>query len=233
MALSEVPGLTRPVLDIRDVFKIYEAGGEQTVALRGSSLQVFSGEFVALLGRSGSGKSSLLHIIAGLDVPSAGRVTLVGQDLSDLNEEELSRIRRTEIGIILQRDNLVPFLSAMENVALPLRLQGRPDHATRAEELLKRVGLANRLHHRAHQLSGGEAQRVSIAIALATNPILLLGDEISGELDSVTAAGILDLLRDLHEREGLSLLVVTHDLEVARRAQRIVWMRDGVIRSEA
>jgi putative ABC transport system ATP-binding protein len=221
-----------PVLDVQDVFKIYELNGDRTVALRGSTLQVQDGEFVALLGRSGSGKSTLLHIIAGLDTPSAGRVYLDGQDIARLSEEERSRIRQRKLGLILQRDNLVPYLSALENVALPLQLMGATGAEQRAEELLRRVELEHRADHRAHQLSGGEAQRVSIALALGAEPRLLLGDEISGELDSVTAAGILDLLSDLHSREAMSLLVVTHDRAVAQRAQRIVHMRDGVIEPE-
>jgi putative ABC transport system ATP-binding protein len=224
-SVSIPPALVR----IDDVFKIYRAGDDETVALRGTSLDLAEGEFVALLGRSGSGKSTLLHIIAGLDVPSAGRVFIEGRDIGRLGEEERSEVRSSTIGIVLQRDNLIPYLSAAENVALPLKLAGRPGADTRSSDLLARVGLADRASHRPGQLSGGEQQRVSIAVALAAAPKLLVGDEVTGELDSETAGAILDLLVDLQQRENMALLVVTHDPDVAKRAQRIVRMSDGKI----
>ena len=218
-----------PVVLVQDVFKIYASRGAETVALRGASLHVDRGEFVALLGRSGSGKSTLLQLIAGLDTPSAGRVCLEERNIGILNEEERARLRQRIVGIVLQRDNLIPYLSALENVALPLRLTGGTDATKRATALLQRVGLGHRLRHRAGQLSGGEAQRVGIAIALAAEPHILLADEVTGELDSETAADILELLADLHRNEQLSLLVVTHDYAVARNAQRVLVMRDGVV----
>jgi ABC-type lipoprotein export system ATPase subunit len=217
------------VVHAEDVFKIYGSDGDKTVALRGADLVLRDGEFVALLGRSGSGKSTLLQLIAGLDTPSAGKVFVGGQDISHLDEEERAAIRRKTVGLVLQRDNLVPYLSAAENVALPLHLANHPAPQDRARTLLERVGLSQRLHHRASQLSGGEAQRVSVAVALTNEPRLLIGDEVTGELDSQTASSLLDLLCNLHDREGMSLLVVTHDAAVARRAERIVTMRDGVI----
>jgi len=218
-----------PMVLVEDVFKIYASRGAETVALRGASLHVDGGEFVALLGRSGSGKSTLLQLIAGLDSPSAGQVYLEEQNIGILNEEERAQLRQRIVGIVLQRDNLIPYLSALENVALPLRLMGRADVTKRATALLRRVGLGHRLRHRAGQLSGGEAQRVGIAIALAAQPHILLADEVTGELDSETAADILELLADLHQNERLSLLVVTHDYAVARNAQRVLVMRDGVV----
>jgi len=218
-----------PVVLVEDVFKIYASRGAETVALRGASLHVDQGEFVALLGRSGSGKSTLLQLIAGLDTPSAGQVYLEEQNIGILNEEERAQLRQRIVGIVLQRDNLIPYLSALENVTLPLRLTGRADATKRATALLQRVGLGHRLRHRAGQLSGGEAQRVGIAIALAAQPHILLADEVTGELDSETAADILELLADLHQNERLSLLVVTHDYAVARNAQRVLVMRDGVV----
>jgi len=220
------------IIQAQDVFKIYGTNGDQTVALRGADLTVADGEFVALLGRSGSGKSTLLQIIAGLDTPSAGRVILNGQDVSRLDEEERARIRQKTVGLVLQRDNLVPYLTALENVALPLRLVKHPNPEDRTRTLLERVGLAHRIHHRASQLSGGEAQRVSVAVALAHGPRLLIGDEVTGELDSQTAANLLDLLCDLHENDGMSMLIVTHHDAVAERAERIVYMRDGVVSAE-
>jgi len=218
-----------PVVLVEDVFRIYASRGAETVALRGASLHINQGEFVALLGRSGSGKSTLLQLIAGLDTPSAGQLYLEEQNIGILNEEERAQLRQRIVGIVLQRDNLIPYLSALENVALPLRLMGRADVTKRATALLQRVGLGHRLRHRAGQLSGGEAQRVGIAIALAAQPHLLLADEVTGELDSETAADILELLADLHQNERLSLLVVTHDYAVARNAQRVLVMRDGVV----
>ncbi len=218
-----------PVVRVEDVFKIYASRGAETVALRGATLHVGQGEFVALLGRSGSGKSTLLQLIAGLDTPSAGQVHLEEQNIGILNEEERARLRQRIVGIVLQRDNLIPYLSALENVTLPLRLAGSADATRRATALLQRVGLGHRLRHRAGQLSGGEAQRVGIAIALAAEPHILLADEVTGELDSETAAAILELLADLHQNDRLSLLVVTHDYAVARNAQRVLVMRDGVV----
>lgn len=229
MAMQDAASAPQSLVHVDDVFKIYRAADEETVALRGASLRVAPGEFIALLGRSGSGKSTLLHLIAGLDTPSAGRVYINGVDIGRLEEGERARIREETIGMVLQRDNLIPYLTALENVALPLQLAGRVDARQRAAEILTRVGLAHRAGHRAAQLSGGEQQRVSIAVALAPEPQILLGDEVTGELDSETASGILDLLADLQRRERMALLVVTHDAAVAGRAERVVRMRDGVV----
>jgi putative ABC transport system ATP-binding protein len=217
------------VVRVDDVFKIYASRGSETVALRGASLQVGQGEFVALVGRSGSGKSTLLQLIAGLDTPSAGRVHLEEQNIGILSEEERAELRRRIVGIVLQRDNLVPYLTALENVALPLQLAGAPNATPRAKALLERVGLGHRLDHRARQLSGGEAQRVGIAIALAAEPHVLLADEVTGELDSETASEILQLLAELHQHDRLSLLVVTHNKAVAQNVQRVLLMRDGLV----
>jgi putative ABC transport system ATP-binding protein len=231
MAASSQDGV--PLLDVLDVFKIFEVGGERMVALRGTTLQVQQGEFVALLGRSGSGKSTLLNIIAGLDTVSAGKEFLAGNDVTGASEDERARLRREVVGIVLQRDNLIPYLTAEENVALPLRLAGANDALGRARGLLTRVGLQHRMRHKAHQLSGGEAQRVSIAVALAPGPKLLLGDEITGELDSATAAGVLDVLTELHQGEQMGMIIVTHDPVVASRAQRVLHMQDGRIAAAA
>lgn len=222
-------GAEPAVVTVDDVFKIYRAADEETVALRGASLTVGAGEFVALLGRSGSGKSTLLHLIAGLDVPSAGRIIINGVDLGRLDEEARARIRMETIGVVLQRDNLIPYLSARENVALAPRLAGRDGAMDRAGELLGRVGLAQRTDRRAASLSGGEQQRVSIAVALASNPRVMLADEVTGELDSETAAMILELLSDVRQNDSLAVLAVTHDPEVAARADRVLRMSDGVV----
>lgn len=220
------------LVQVDDAFKIYAAGGEETVALRGASLTIHHGEFVALTGRSGSGKSTLLNLIAGLDTPSAGRVYLQERDITRLGEQERARIRQELVGMVLQRDNLVPYLTALENVALPLQLAARPQARARARDLLQQVGLGDRMQHRAGELSGGEAQRVSIAVALAPRPRLILADEVTGELDSGTAESILHLLADLQARERTGLLVITHDEAVARRAQRVLRMRDGVVEAD-
>ncbi len=223
-----------PVLRVEGVFKIYNDGAVETVALRGASLQLFPGEFVALLGKSGSGKSTLLNLIAGIDQPSAGRIWLGEQEITRLDPEARAAVRRRMLGFVFQTDNLLPFLSAHENVQVPLRLNGL--HAAvardRSHELLTQVGLGERENHQPAQLSGGEQQRAGIACALANHPALVLADELTGELDSVTAANVLDLIDDIHRSEGTSFLVVTHNRQVAERAQRILHIQDGVIQEE-
>jgi ABC-type lipoprotein export system ATPase subunit len=225
----------QPLLRVDDVFKIYSEGGVESVALRGASLSVAAGEFVALLGRSGSGKSTLLNLIAGNDVPSAGRIWVDGQDVTRLNEDVRAAIRRRTLGFVFQTGNMVLFLSARENVELPVRLAGVSAMMARqrAEELLGLVGLRDRMHHRVSQLSGGEAQRVGIACALANRPHLVLADELTGELDSLTTASILDLLATINRTQGTAFLVVTHNHDVAQRADRILRIRDGVIEEDA
>ncbi|GAC1463182.1 MAG: lipoprotein-releasing ABC transporter ATP-binding protein LolD [Chloroflexota bacterium] len=221
-------------LQVEDVFKIYKEGPIETVALRGASLQIEAGDLVAMLGRSGSGKSTLLNLIAGLDVPSAGRIRLAGQEITNLDPGARAAVRRRELGIVLQSGNLVPFLSAQENVELPMLLDG-VDAATarkRAVELLTGVGLGTRIGHRAGQLSGGEEQRVAIACALANNPALILADELTGELDSATAQAILDLLEETNRQQHTAFLLVTHNEEVAARARRVVRIVDGAVQED-
>lgn len=219
-------------VEVRDLFKIFKVGEVQTVALRGISLGIQPGEFVAIVGRSGSGKSTLFSLLAGLAEPSAGEIWIDGQRLSALPERERARLRRERIGVTFQRDNLVPFLSALENVEFPLRVDSKTGaHAAqdRAKGLLAEMGLEGRLHHQAAQLSGGEQARVALAMALANQPGLLLADEPTGELDTHTAHEIMDLLETLNRARGLTLLVVTHNPEVARRAHRVVHIRDGIL----
>ena len=215
---------------VRDLFKIFKVGELQTVALRGISIEIQPGEFVAIVGRSGSGKSTLFSLLAGLAEPSAGEIWLDGQRLSDLPERERARLRREHVGVTFQRDNLVPFLSALENVEFPLRVDsksGAKAARDRAGGLLAEMGLEGRMHHRAAQLSGGEQARVALAMALANRPGLLLADEPTGELDTQTAEEVMGLLESLNRTRGLTLLVVTHNPEVARRAHRVVHIRDG------
>jgi ABC-type lipoprotein export system ATPase subunit len=219
------------ILRVEEVYKIYAQRSVESVALRGASLSVTAGEFVALLGRSGSGKSTLLNLIAGNSTPSAGHIWIDGQDITRLPENARAVIRRRTLGFVFQTDNLLPFLSAGENVELPVRLTGASAASARhrARELLDLVGLYDRIHHRVSQLSGGEAQRVGIACALANRPPLVLADELTGELDSVTTTSILDLLDTINRAQTTAFLVVTHNREVARRAHRVLHIRDGMV----
>jgi len=212
---------------LNNLYKIYKEGVIETVALRGAELKVDSGEFVAITGRSGAGKSTLLNLIGGLAIPSAGQVVIDGEDITRMNEGERAAFRRDHIGIVYQMDNLIPFLSALENVMLPMQAAKRNDSKNRAVQLLDEVGLKERLSHKPAQLSGGERQRVAIAIALANEPSLLLADELTGELDSQTADKVMDILGTLNTSRMLTLVVVTHNKTVAARARRQVKIADG------
>jgi len=219
---------------LQDLYKIYKEGDIETVALREARLSVAAGDFVAITGRSGAGKSTLLSLVGGLAMPSAGRVIIDGTDIARLNERDRAAFRRAKIGIVYQADNLIPFLTALENVTLPMQLAGRKHAVQHAQELLGEVGLIQRLRHRPAMLSGGERQRVAIAIALANDPELLLADELTGELDSATAEKIMHLLGALNSSHKLTLVVVTHNQRVAARAKRQVTISDGqLFESEA
>jgi ABC-type lipoprotein export system ATPase subunit len=212
---------------VQNLYKIYKEGLVETVALRGANLTVQPGEFVAIAGRSGAGKSTLLSLMGGLSTPSAGKVIIDGADLSHMGEGERAAFRRAQIGIVYQMDNLIPFLTAQENVMLPMQVAGNKNARGRALELLEEVGLKERLGHKPTQLSGGERQRVAIAVALANEPSLLLADELTGELDTATANRVMDLLNDLNASRKLTLVVVTHNKSVAGRAHRQVRIADG------
>jgi putative ABC transport system ATP-binding protein len=207
----------------------YEMGDAFVDALRGVDLTIVRGEFVALVGPSGSGKSTVLNLIGGLDRPTDGEVWINGTELSASDERTLTRHRRQHVGFVFQSFNLLPRLTAQENVALPLMFSNVPEkeREARARALLARVGLEQRLSHRPTQLSGGEQQRVAIARALVSEPALLLADEPTGNLDTTTGAEIMALLKQLNQERGLTLLVVTHDAEVAAFADRVVSLRDG------
>jgi putative ABC transport system ATP-binding protein len=221
-----------PVAEAIDLFKVYREGDTETVALRGASLTLHPGEFVSLVGPSGSGKSTLLSIMAGLTLPTAGRVMIGGRDLSRLDESERAAVRAEKIGLVFQRGNLIPFLTTQENVELALEApRRRRPPGERARELLDVLGLDSRRGHRPHQLSGGEAQRAGIAVALANEPDLLLGDEITGELDSETSAQVMSVLLRLRRESGLTLLVVTHNPALAASADRRLVITDGLITS--
>jgi ABC-type lipoprotein export system ATPase subunit len=219
---------------LQNLYKIYKEGDIETVALHDAHLAVPQGGFVAITGRSGAGKSTLLNIIGGLTEPSAGRVVIDGTDITRLNEHDRSEFRAKQIGIIYQADNLIPFLSALENVQLPMQIAGRKDTSTLARNMLAEVGLANRFHHTPSMLSGGERQRVAIAVALANDPKLLLADELTGELDTATAGRVMELLSNLNDKRALTLIVVTHNKTVANYASRQVSISDGqLFESEA
>jgi len=208
--------------------------GEAVHALRGVSLEVGSGEYLAIVGPSGSGKSTLLQLIGGIDSPSAGTVEILGTSLRSLSDRQLTRLRLTHLGFVFQRFHLLPVLTAAENVELPMAEAGlsREMRRARALELLSYVGLESRAHHRATQLSGGEMQRVAIARALANRPALVLADEPTGELDASTGEEILALFRRLNQ-DGTTLVVVTHDERLAAQAGRIIHMLDGRIESDS
>lgn len=214
--------------------KIYKTNDLEVFALQGLDLQIRAGEVMAIIGNSGSGKSTLLNILGGLDTPSAGRCQVGEWDLLKLTEAERVRYKREMVGFVWQNNarNLIPYLTALENVQLPMALMGRPSRQ-RAVELLEAVGLGHRLNHRLASLSGGEQQRVAIAIALANQPQLLLADEPTGSVDTQTAARILEIFREVSRRYGTTVVIVTHDQQMARSVDRFVHICDGKISTEA
>jgi putative ABC transport system ATP-binding protein len=209
--------------------RIYKVADLEVVALQGLDLVVGVGEMIAIVGASGSGKSTLLNILGGLDTPSAGRAVVAGHDLGQMGRRERTRYRRRVVGMIWQQTarNLLPYLTAQENVELPMTLDGRKDRAARAQRLLELVGLGERREHRPERLSGGEQQRVAIAVALANEPEVLFADEPTGELDTTTAAEVFGLLRRVNEELGTTIVIVTHDALVSEQVQRTVAIRDG------
>ncbi len=233
LAGSAETGASRPLLEARDVGKSYPMGRRSLEVLRGVRLTIAHGEFVALRGASGAGKSTLLHLLGGLDAPSAGEIWFAGQNLARLSSLALARFRNRQIGFVFQAYHLLPELSALENVCLPARMArvaAAPAEA-RGRHLLERVGLAERLEHRPYELSGGEQQRVAIARALINEPVLILADEPTGNLDSHTGEGIIELLCALQAEQRSTLLIATHDARVAARAPRVVELVDGEIRT--
>ena len=232
MTYSDSP----PYVLCEDVFKIYKLADLEVVALRGLDLRIQRGEVVAIVGASGSGKSTLLSILAGYDLPSAGRVTVSGRDLLRMSVWEVETYRRNEVGFIWQQTgrNLFPYLTALENVELPMMLTGKTasGRRRRARELLELVGMGERTGHTQDRLSGGEQQRVAIAVSLANSPSLLLADEPTGELDDATAAEVLDVFGMVNRELQTTVVIVTHDPDIAYKVGRVVLIRDGKLSTE-
>lgn len=225
--------IDNPILEVRGLLKSIHSGTHRVDILRGISFAVERGQFVAIMGPSGSGKSTLLGLLAGLDTPSAGKVILDGQEIQDLAEDDMAVLRGRKIGFVFQSYQLVPTLTAEENVLLPLDLAGDGfAGAGRARGLLERVGLADRFDHYPVQLSGGEQQRVALARAFVGRPPLILADEPTGNLDSANGKHVLDILVELNRTEGATLVLVTHNRELAARADRLVTLHDGRIASD-
>ena len=219
------------VLAAHDVFKIYEGKQQRTdvVALRGVNVELHAGEFVSVIGPSGSGKTTLISVLGGLIRPTAGTIFIRGTTITSLPTERLVQFRREHLGFVFQISNLVPMLTLQENVMLPMKIAGKKNPKKRTLELLAAVGLQERRKHRPAQLSGGELQRAAISCALANDPEILLGDEITGELDTTTAQEVMDFLKDLNQDQGLSMLVVTHNKQIANQADRVLRIMDGTV----
>jgi putative ABC transport system ATP-binding protein len=222
------------ILEAHELTKIIDTGTHRVEILRGIDFDVPAGQFVAIMGASGSGKSTLLGLLAGLDAPTAGRIVVDGTDITGMSEDRLAVVRGRKIGFVFQSYQLIPTLTAEENVLLPHELAGLDVRSgiARARELLTSVGLADRMDHYPVQLSGGEQQRVALARAFMVKPPILMADEPTGNLDSVNGAHVLELLISLNQREGTTLVLVTHDLALASRADRIITLRDGLVVSD-
>jgi putative ABC transport system ATP-binding protein len=227
-----VPAQVGPVVRATDVARRYGEGSTAVDALRGVSLDVEAGHLVAVMGPSGSGKSTLMHILAGLDKPTAGSVTIAGTEITDLPDGRITRLRRKHIGFVFQFFNLLPMLTAEENIVLPLSIAGEKPEPAWLEELLRETGLSDRRTHRPAELSGGEQQRVAIARALVTRPTILFADEPTGNLDSKTGGEILQLLRSSVDAYGQTIVMVTHEPRAAAIAERILFLADGLIVEE-
>jgi putative ABC transport system ATP-binding protein len=222
------------VIELQNITKMYDMGGAEEVhALRGVSMSIGSNEYVAIMGPSGSGKSTLMNIIGCLDTPSSGLYQFNGVNVSEMDDNELAKVRNKEIGFVFQTFNLLPRSDALHNVELPLIYAGVPavERKRRAAEKLEHVGLGDRQHHKPNELSGGQRQRVAVARALVTNPSIILADEPTGNLDSRTGAEIMGLFEELH-RQGNTIILVTHEADIAAHAHRVVRLRDGMIETD-
>ena len=223
------PTHNRVMLEARSLTKDYPSGSQRLTVLRDVSFVIQPGSRVAIVGPSGSGKTTLLGLLAGLDTPTSGTVILDGEDLGTLDEDARARVRGAKVGFVFQSFQLIPSLSALENVQVPLELRGERDAAARARDLLSRVGLGDRAHHLPAQLSGGEQQRVAIARAFVNRPSLLFADEPTGNLDAVTGSRIIELLETLNREANTTIVLVTHEAALAQRTQRIIRLRDGAV----
>lgn len=223
--------MSQPILTAENLQRAYPGAGESVAALRGVSLTLEAGDFVAVTGPSGCGKSTLLQLCGAMDVPTSGRLTLAGEEVARLSDGELTRLRRDKIGFVFQFFNLLPTLTVLENIALPLLLARVPENEAlyKAWVIAGRVGLSHRLAHFPAQVSGGEAQRAALARAVVHKPVLLVADEPTGSLDSTNGGKVLELLRELNADLGVAILLATHDPVVAAAAKRVVTMRDGVV----
>ncbi len=220
----------RDVISLKNVWKSYQMGKSALHAAKKIDLDIKEGELIAVVGPSGAGKSTIMNLIGCLDIPTKGKILLDGKDISKMSESELSNIRGRKIGFVFQQFNLIPSLSALENVYLPMSFQdtNRISGIKKAESILKDVGMEHRLHHKPSELSGGERQRVSIARALANSPEIILADEPTGNLDSKTGKNVMQLLEKIHKK-GSTVVLITHDLHLVKDAERIIFLKDGVI----
>lgn len=223
----------QPVIELRNITKVYRMGDVDVHALNGVSLKIFPGEMVSIMGPSGSGKSTMMNVIGCLDQPTAGEFLIEGQDVSQLDDDDLASIRNRKIGFVFQSFNLLPRTTALQNVELPLIYAGGRDRRKRAEQALERVGLGNRFHHRPNELSGGQQQRVAIARALINNPAIILADEPTGNLDSKSGAEIMAIFQQLNEEQGITVVFVTHEPDIAEHTRRIIRLMDGQIEADA
>ncbi len=222
------------IIDCENLYKIYKTTGIEVVSLQGINLTVHEGEFIAIVGSSGSGKSTLMNMIGGLDSPSAGKIFVAGYDLLNISESDLVKFKREVVGFVWQNNarNMIPYLTAIQNVELPMTIAKQDEKTARAKELLEMVDLSHRENSKLGQLSGGEQQRVAIAIAMANSPRILLADEPTGSVDTLTASRIMEFFKRANEVYGVTVIIVTHDIDLAKRIDRVVSIRDGKTGSE-
>lgn len=220
------------MIKLVEVKKIYKMGTVDVTALNGVSLKIDQGEFIAIIGASGSGKSTMMNILGCLDVPTSGQSIIDDQNVEEMSGDQLAEIRNNKIGFVFQTFNLLSRQTALSNVLLPLMYSNEKDRKSKSQAALEKVGLGDRIHHKPTQLSGGQQQRVAIARALVNNPDILLADEPTGNLDSTATEEIISIFKDLNENEGITVIMVTHEEEIADQAQRIISMKDGLITSD-